>query len=293
MVAKMDRCRYIIITAVRDEAKYVERTIESVLAQTVKPAEWALVNDGSTDRTGEIIRRYADRYAWIKPITRENRGYRKPGQGVVEAFYEGFSSLSTRDYNYIVKLDGDLIFPECYFEKCFERFAQNGSLGIGGGIVYSIVNGNKTLEKNPIFHVRGATKIYRRECWETIGGIERLTGWDTIDEVKANMHGWKTMTFPELEVIQLRRTGSMNGSFNNMVKNGRANYISHYHPLFVIIKAFRRAFKKPFLMESIAILYGYVGAAIKRENRIDDINFRNYIRNQQLRKITFRSSIWQ
>ena len=288
----MDESRYVIITAVRDEAEYVGRTIESVLAQTVKPAEWVLVDDGSSDGTGEIIRQYADRYAWIKSITRENRGYRKPGQGVVEAFYAGYSSLVTRDYGFIVKLDGDLIFSEDYFEKCFERFARNHRLGIGGGGVYNIIDGKKVLEKNPTFHVRGATKIYRRESWEKIGGIERLTGWDTIDEVKANMHGWETMTFPDLEVIQLRPTGSANGSFKNMVKNGRANYISHYHPLFVVAKVFWRALKKPILMESIAILYGYISAAIKRESRIDDIDFRNYIREQQLRKITFRSSIW-
>src|SRR5665213_2130111 len=178
--------KYIVITPVRDEEAYLAVTIECMIRQSVPPVEWVIVNDGSTDKTGDIIDEYAHRYPWIHACHRTNRGFRQAGGGVVEAFNDGFKSLSGQDWDFIVKFDGDLSFGPRYFEKCFAYFEREADLGIGGGVICHTVNGEERIEAGPSFHVRGATKIYRRACWEALGGLWPAPGWDTFDEVKAN-----------------------------------------------------------------------------------------------------------
>jgi glycosyltransferase involved in cell wall biosynthesis len=283
--------KYVIVTPVRDEEKYFQKTYESVISQTVLPEEWVIVNDGSRDRTGEIIDGYDKAHSWIKAVHRENRGYRKPGAGVVEAFYEGYGVLNEKDFDYIVKLDGDLNFDSDYFEKCFRQFESDPKLGIGGGMIYHQVDGGYELEENPRFHVRGATKIYRRACWEAIGGIKRVTGWDTIDEVKANMLGWETRSFPDLKLIQLRKTGMANGPWGNSVKNGMANYISGYHPGYMLVKCLKRIFMKPYIVDSMGHFYGFLKGYLSGVPQVDDREMILYLRRQQIRKMTFRDSV--
>lgn len=163
--------RYVIITPVRDEEKFIEATIESVCRQTIQPTEWVIVDDGSTDRTGDILDRVASQFPWVRVVHRLNRGFRKSGGGVMEAFHDGYTALECTDWDFLVKLDGDLSFAPEYFEECFEYFHRDPKLGIGGGEIHHDWYGELKLEENPRFHVRGATKIYRRGCWEAIGGL--------------------------------------------------------------------------------------------------------------------------
>ena len=250
---------YVIITPVRDEALYIQKTIASVLAQTILPAQWVTVDDGSTDGTSEILGRYAAQHAWIKDIHRANRGHRASGGGVIEAFYDGYAALGDTGWEFIVKLDGDLSFPSDYFERCFARFAAEPRLGIGGGMVCFDDQGQLREESvgDPPFHVRGATKIYRRACWDKIGPLVKAPGWDTIDEVKANLHGWTTRTFRVLKIVQHKATGTADGSWRNWFKNGRANYITGYHPVFMLAKCFKRAFRPPLFIQAIALWAGF------------------------------------
>src|SRR5580693_5047600 len=124
--------KYVVITPVRDEEKHMEATIEAVAGQTVRPTEWVIVDDGSSDRTGDIIDQYAAKFSWISVVHRSNRGFRKSGGGVVEAFYDGYDRLRCNDWDFVVKLDGDLTFVRTYFEKCFEHFERDPKLGVGG-----------------------------------------------------------------------------------------------------------------------------------------------------------------
>jgi glycosyltransferase involved in cell wall biosynthesis len=285
--------RYLVITPVRDEEDYIEHTISSMLAQTVLPVQWVIIDDGSKDRTGDIIDRYAAQYPWIKTVHRKDRGFRKNGGGVVEAFYDGFKAKAVEDWDYIVKLDGDLSFDKNYFEACFKYFENEPRLGIGGGSICNLVEGKAVLEGCPPFHVRGATKIYRKDTWDQIGGIQLLTGWDTIDELKANMLGWSTASFPDLLLTQHKTTGSADGGWKNCVKNGRANFNTGYHPLFMFIKCIKRLAQKPYLTGGVGLLYGYFGAYFGGIKPINDPDFIKYVRKEQMNRLLFRQSLWK
>jgi len=285
--------QYVIITPARNEEKYIERTIHSVFSQTVKPMEWIIVNDGSTDGTQDIIDSYANRVTWLKVVNRTIRANRMPGTGVMKAFYDGYNLLESSWWDFIVKLDSDLSFQEDYFEKCFSFFKQDNRLGIGGGGIYHINKNQLVLEKVPTFHVRGATKIYRRKCWEEIGELIKSPGWDTLDEVKANMLGWRTRSFSEIKVIHHKFTGSADGSLKNMIKNGRANYISGYHPLFMLLKCIKRSWVKPYLVSSLGLSIGFISGYILNIPQINDKKLISYLRMQQINKLLFKPTIWK
>lgn len=284
---------YVVITPVRDEQEYIENTINSVISQTLQPLQWIIVNDGSTDDTGAIIDNYAKAYPWIKAVHRSNRGTRVAGGGVIEAFYDGYGAIDAVGWEFIVKLDGDLSFELDYFKDCIEEFHKDPQLGVGGGMIYHEINGNLELEKNPLFHVRGATKIYRKACWEAIEGLIKAPGWDTIDEVKANMMGWKTRSFNNLKVIHHRFTGAADGTWRNAVKNGVANYITGYHPLFMTFKCVKRCFQKPYLIAAMGLFFGFTSGYMKKVPRVDDRKLIAYLRNQQIRKLLMKKTIWQ
>jgi glycosyltransferase involved in cell wall biosynthesis len=289
----IDNCRYVIITPARNEELYIEETIKSVINQSVRPLEWIIVNDGSTDGMPAIISEYARKYDWINLVNMQDRGFRSPGAGVMEAFYSGYSELSSTDWDYIVKLDADLKFDRDYFEKCLWKFRKNPDLGIGGGSISSYDGKGFIVDKAPRFHVRGATKIYRKECWQDIQGLIVERGWDTIDELKANMLGWKTESFPDISLVQSRKTGHEQGALKDQFKNGFANYITCYHPLFMITKCLYRLFRKPYIIGSLSLFAGYVYGFVTRKKILQDKELIRYIRSQQLRKLTLRKTLWR
>ena len=166
-------------------------------------------------------------------------------------------------------------------------------MGIGGGSIYNLINGALVLESCPRFHVRGATKIYRRECWDAIGGLLAAPGWDTLDEVKAQMLGWSTLTFAELPLTHYRMTGSADGIWNGLVKNGRAGYICGYHPLFMAARCVARFVHWPYGVGSVALAYGFLSGYFKGIEQVNDRELIRYLRRQQLRRLFGLGSIWQ
>lgn len=288
------KVKYIIITPVRDEVEYIEKTIASVLSQTVLPTQWVIVDDGSSDGTSEILDNRAAQNTWIKVIHRDNRGFRAAGGGVMDAFYAGYDALTHETWDYIVKLDGDLSFSSNYFEQCFKIFNEEEKLGIGGGTVCQLENDQMRVDSvgDPPFHVRGATKIYRRSCWEKITPLSKMPGWDTIDEVKANLHGWTTRTFADLKLIQHKPTGEAEGFWRDRYKNGRANYITGYHPIFMLAKCVKRVLRKPVFIESLALLAGFCSGYLNKIPQVSDIEAIRYLRQQQIRRLLLRPSIY-
>jgi poly-beta-1,6-N-acetyl-D-glucosamine synthase len=288
--------RYVIVTPVRDEAAHLAVTADSLVAQTVTPAQWVVVDDGSSDGTGDIARRYAEAHPWVTVVARENRGFRAPGGGVMEAFHDGLAAVTVPDWEYLVKLDGDVLLEADYFEQCLARFDENPRLGIGGGAFHNPVgdgSGAYAEERTPVFHVRGATKIYRRACWDAIGGLIRKTGWDTYDEVKANRLGWETYTFRDLVVRQQRTTGGVAGPWQNAVKNGKAAHIVGYDPTFMLARAARSLARPHGAQIGAGLLRGYFGAMVRREPRVEDELTIKYIRREQRNRLLGRASIWR
>jgi poly-beta-1,6-N-acetyl-D-glucosamine synthase len=284
---------YVVITPVRDEEEHILSTLESMTRQTVVPKEWIIVNDGSKDNTGKIIDEFAARYGWIKAVHRVDRGFRKAGGGVVDAFNDGYRALTTDAWDFVVKFDGDLTFDANYFEACFDEFQRDPELGVGGGVICYVENGEKRFEEAPSFHVRGATKIYRKACWQKIDGLLAAPGWDTIDEIKANSLGWKTRSFPHLHLIHQRDTGAADGLWPSLVKYGRANYICGYHPLFMASKCVLRLGRKPYLIGSIGLMYGFVSGYVKGIPQVEDPATIKYLRHQQISRLMGRESLWK
>jgi glycosyltransferase involved in cell wall biosynthesis len=286
--------RYVVITPARDEAAHLPVTIASMRAQTVAPAEWVIVDDGSTDATPAIAEDLAAEYAWVHVVRRDDRGHRAAGIGVVTAFYDGLAAVRTTDWEYLVKLDADVVLAPDYFERCLQRFEANPRLGIGGGVFHNPTpDGGFAEERTPRFHVRGGTKIYRRACWDAIGGVIRMTGWDAFDDVKANRLGWQTASFPDIVVRHQRFTGDAGGQWATWVKNGRASYIVGYDPLFLVARSVSRLRDKPALTSSAGLLVGYFGALLRREPRVDDPETITFMRRQQRRRLLGRPTMWR
>jgi biofilm PGA synthesis N-glycosyltransferase PgaC len=285
---------YIVIMPVRNEAEFLAGTVASVTAQTIRPTQLIIVDDGSTDETGNIADTAAKRHDWIQVLHRADRGFRAPGSGVIESFLEGYQMIKPRDWAFIVKLDGDLSFEPDYFERCLARFEKDTRLGIGGGTICQMVGGSLTVEapNDPPFHVRGATKIYKRECWNAIGGLIRQPGWDTVDEYHAIMLGMKAYTFPEIKLCHHRPAGGAQGTWKNWVKNGLANYVSGYHPIFMLAKCCNRALAKPYLIGALGLFSGFIKGYVKSVPQVSNRDLIRFIRNQQMRRLLLRESLW-
>lgn len=285
---------YVVITPARNEAERIVHTIESMVAQTHRPLRWVIINDGSTDDTALHLDRAAQAHPWILPVHRPDRGFRKQGGGVIEAFYDGYPLVESIPWEFIVKFDADLAFDPDYFERCLAHFDLDPSLGIAGGAVWTRLGDHFFNDgaSDPPFHVRGATKIYRRACWLAIGGLIQLTGWDTFDEVKANSIGWSTRTLPEIRVTQLRQTGGVDGSWRNWFKNGRANYIIGYHPAFMLAKCVRRLFQKPYFLAALALATGFFSGYLQQVRRVPDPEAIRFLRRQQFRALLGQPSFW-
>ncbi|MEO8662679.1 MAG: glycosyltransferase family A protein [Bryobacteraceae bacterium] len=297
----MTSVKYLVITPARDEAQHLEETIRCMVRQSIRPVKWVLVNDGSSDGTAAIIDSWASREPWIIAVhlpdrrgqsNAPNRGQRALKAKEIEAFYEGFGFVASEAWDFIVKLDADLGFEPDYFERCFAKFRDEAGLGVGGGVICHLDGEQLQVERTPRFHVRGATKIYKRACWEAIGGVINGAGWDTVDEVKANMLGWATRSFEDLRVIHYRHTGAANGVWNNAVKNGAWNYSVGYHPLFMVVKCAKNIFDRPFGIRGIGLFWGFVGGYLRRLPQLDDVRVIRYLRQQQIRKLSFREGIW-
>ena len=276
---------YVIISPVRNEAAYIEKTIRSVAVQTVKPLEWIIVNDGSKDETANLIKKYMPECPWIRLVEKEDRGFTQVGKGVIEVFNRGYENISRNNWDFIVKLDCDLSFTEGYFEKLINEFAVDGVLGICGGTSFAVENGTRVEEKMPIFHPCAAARIYSRKCFEEIGGLIEALGWDTIDLLRAQMRGWTTKRIPHLELSHYRRMSSRNGLWEGKLRTGRNFFITGYHPLFLVARSIYRLKEKPYLIESLGVMAGYLKAMLKGESLVVSMEERAFLRRQQMRRL--------
>lgn len=278
--------KYIIITPAFNEENNIERTIQSVIRQTILPAEWIIVNDGSTDETAKIVSKYCTEYPWIRLYSFPNSSVNF-GEHVHKNFYRGYDKVTYKNWQFIVKLDADLdIDREDFFEFQLQRMEQNPLLGICSGITYSEVDSKKVFTKGRHYwRTGGAMKFYRRECFEAIGGIKPIFGWDGLDEYQAMYHGWKTRTFYELSVNHLGKKRAVKRDKQKLLayQKGISLYQRGYPFEFVILKGF--SFLKKSISHTLNFYSGYFLSKRKRIPRIVSNDEARFFRKLQYLRI--------
>ena len=276
--------RYVLISPCRNEAQFMRQTIASVLAQSVLPVEWIVVDDGSTDATAAILREYAAQYPWIRIVTRPDRGRRSVGPGVIDAFYAGYAAVRAPDYDFLCKLDLDLRLPPRYFELLIERMRLNPRLATCSGKAYLEEDGQLINERHGDDTSLGMTKFYRRQCFEQIGGFVREVMWDGIDCHQCRMHGWMACSWdePELRFVHLRPMGSSQQNvYAGRIRHGYGQYFMGTGLMFMTASALTRLNQKPYVLGSLAMLWGWLKSAAQRKPRFADPEFRRFLRRYQ------------
>ena len=269
MSQNANHCKYVLISPVKDEEKYVEATLRTVAAQTVQPHKWVIVDDGSSDSTPEIVARYAQRFDWIQVLRREKGLPRQPGAAVIQAFAAGFELVQHETFDFVVKLDCDVELPATYFEELIARFADDSALGIASGLYLEKENEQWQLIPMPPYHAVGACKMMRTACFRDIGGFVKSRGWDTVDEIKAQVLGWKTRHFEDLQFRHLKQEGSGIGSLATAVMHGEVYYLTGGGLLFFFLKILHRmASKRPFVTGGLALLWGYLKSMLTGKQRL-------------------------
>ncbi|MFT7136176.1 MAG: biofilm PGA synthesis N-glycosyltransferase PgaC, partial [Akkermansiaceae bacterium] len=264
-----------------------------VVAQTVTPALWVIVDDGSTDDTPQILAEYAAAHDWIRVVAKPDRGHRAVGPGVIEAFYAGLDTVSMSDYPYLCKLDLDLDLPPRYFETLIERMEAEPRIGTCSGKPYMRRGSELVSERRGDEMSAGMTKFYRRTCFEDIGGLVHEVMWDAIDCHKARSLGWIACSWdePDLRFEHLRPMGSSQLSiYEGRRRHGRGQYFMGSAPLYYIATCVFRMAEPPFVLGGLAMLQGYVGAWMRSERQLDDPELMAFIRAYQRRALKIGKS---
>jgi biofilm PGA synthesis N-glycosyltransferase PgaC len=274
-----------VITPCRDEAAFARRTLESVVAQSIRPALWVIVDDGSSDATPAILAEYAARFDFIRVLRREDRGRRRVGPGVVEAFYAGYETIDPTAFDYLCKLDLDLDLPPRYFELLMQRMEAEPRLGTCSGKPYYLAKSGRLVSEACGDETSiGASKFYRVECFQQIGGFVREVMWDGIDCHRCRMLGWIARSWddPELRFTHLRPMGSSEkGIVTGRLRSGRGQYFMGTDLAYMTASAVYRMSRPPLLVGGIAMWLGYVSSLIRRTPRYEEADFRRFLRSYQ------------
>ena len=257
----------IAITPARNEGKWLPGLIKAMERQTLTPDLWMIVDDGSSDNTPDLVRGFAEGHSWVELRRREDRGRYFRGKGVAETFGYGVEEASRFKPNWglLAKIDADTDLPDSYFERVLKKFAENPRLGIASGVNI----GEKGIQTHP----RGNNRVYRRECWDAIGGLPPISGWDTWDETLARAKGWETAALPDIETMHLRPEAA---TATYSYQQGKISRFLGYSLLF----AFGRSLKIS-LQRSPLCGFGYLAGYVAEKERIKDQEFVSLLRKEQ------------
>jgi glycosyltransferase involved in cell wall biosynthesis len=277
--------RYLLVTPCRDEAKFARRTLDSVTSQTIPPALWLIVDDGSKDETPAILAEYAAKFPFIKIIRREDRGFRKLGGGVIDAFYHGYDTIDPNDFDYVTKLDLDLDLPANYFQSMMERMEAEPRIGTcSGKPFFKDAAGRPVSEMCGDENSVGMVKFYRRKCFQQIGGFVRELMWDGIDCHRCRMLGWIAVSWdnPAINFEHLRPMGTSHKNWwTGRVRHGFGQYFMGTGICYMFASAIFRMSRPPIVIGGIAMLWGYLKSMILRSPRYGDAAFRKFLRSYQ------------
>ena len=276
--------KYYIVIPTYNEEQFIALTLQSLADQTVLPTKVIVVNDNSTDSTAEIVLAFAEKHPWISLVTKTSSAIHLPGSKVIQAFQKGLESID-EDYDLIVKVDADLIFPSNYFETIIQHFESDATIGMVGGFCYIEKNGEWILENlTDKDHIRGALKAYRKATFKQIGGLRAQMGWDTVDELLCKFYNWKVVTDESLHVKHLKPTGA-NYNKTARYKQGEAFYTLGYGFIITAIASLKLALRKgkPFLF--IDYLIGFWKAKLSKKPMLVTDKQAQFIRKYRLQKM--------
>jgi len=279
--------RILIISPCRDEERTLEQTLRCMRDQTLAPARWVVVDDGSTDRTPEILAQAAKEIPWLRVVRREDRGFRKLGGGVIDAFYAGLEAADV-DYDFVAKMDVDLEFGPRYLETILSYFDADPKLAAASGKVYRREAQGLVEEFMIDEMVAGQFKLYRRGPFEEIGGFVRELMWDGIDFHQARMRGYRTASLddPALQLIHLRLMGSSDRSiYRGRLRWGQGQWFMGSSFPYILASGLLRMRERPFVLGGLLIVLGYLQAAIRGEPRFEDDEFRRGLRHWQYARL--------
>jgi glycosyltransferase involved in cell wall biosynthesis len=289
--------RYCLITPCRDEARFGRRTLDAVTSQSVPPARWVIVDDGSRDETPALLAEYARRFPYIQVLRRADRGDRKLGGGVIDAFYDGYAAIDPGEYPYVCKLDLDLDLPPRYFEILMQRMEAEPRIGTCSGKPYFPASdpdarpafpltdtagfvSEKMADENSV----GMIKFYRTSCFRQVGGFVRELMWDGIDGHRCRQLGWIPVSWddPELRFVHLRPMGTSHRNWwTGRVRHGFGQYFMGTTPAYLVAAALYRMTRPPRIVGGVAILWGYFRSLLRRDPRYEAPGFRRFLRRYQ------------
>lgn len=276
---------YVLVTPARNEAEFIELTLQSVAAQTVKPLKWVIVSDGSTDGTDEIVSRYASQYPWIQLLRIPERKERHFA-GKVHAFNAGYAVVKDLQADIVGSLDADISFDEDFFSFLLSKLAQNPELGLVGAPFKDTSMYDYRFVS--IEHVSGACQLFRRACFEDIGGYVPVKsgGIDHIAVLTARMKGWKTRTFTEKICLHHRKIGTAErGALAAKYRVGILDYALGGHPLWEVFRTIYQMSKKPYVIGGLALLAGYITAGIRGDERPISKELVEFRRREQMKRL--------
>jgi biofilm PGA synthesis N-glycosyltransferase PgaC len=286
--------RYLAITPARNEERLLPFLIQSMQRQTVLPERWIIVDDGSSDATPLLIDSAAAQCRWIEPHHLSRDRLRQPGErggSSVVAQYLPHRVWETVDY--LVLLDADISFGPRFIESLIAEFARDHELGIASATLLERRGRSLHPQHCAAFHTRGATKVYSSDCFRAIGGVDAGPAWDSLDEARAMMLGFRTRSFPHITAIHHRPVGGGDGRWRVIAASGADAYHTGTSPLFIIARAAGRFFSAPAGVGSVLLLSGYVSALLRGEPRKAEPALAKYVRQQQLRRLFLRDSRWK
>jgi biofilm PGA synthesis N-glycosyltransferase PgaC len=278
---------YVLVTPAKNEADFIELTIKSVVAQTVPPLKWVIVSDGSTDATDDIVNRYAAQYPWIELLRMPERRERHFA-GKVHAFTAGYARMNGLKYEVIGSLDADISFDENYFSFLLQKLVEDPALGLVGTPFKESSNQTYDYRFVSIEHVSGACQLFRRECFEGIGGYVPVKGGciDHIAVITSRMKGWKTRTFTDKVCLHHREMGTAQQSLlTARFKNGAKDYSVGNHPIWELFRTIHQMSKRPFVIGGVALLSGYAWAVIRRAERPVSHELVQFYRREQIQRL--------
>ena len=260
---------YVLITPARNEAQFIELTIQSVVAQTIRPIRWVIVSDGSTDGTDDIVKRYAADHPWIELLRTPERRERHFA-GKVYAFNAGYAVVRHLEYDAIASLDGDISFEEDYFQFLLRKLSEDSELGLVGTPFKESSSKIYDYRFVSIHHVSGACQVFRRHCFEQIGGYLPVQGGgiDRIAVLSARIKGWKTRTFTDKVCVHHREMGTaQQGVWMAWFRTGSKDYAFGNHPVWELFRTAYQMTKRPFVIGGLLLLSGYLWALLRGMER--------------------------